>query len=183
VHALVHASFASGHPLDAALDLAARILRRQPRHDETLAALDAARELAAQGNPSPERVESLGAGWIAEEALAIAVYAALVHREKPKAALLLAANHSGDSDTTAALCGNLLGALHGEAALPRDWLALLEGRATIERLADDFVAEMTDDRPREGTSATLARADVHRLTSPQPQDPDFAAWWERYPGW
>ena len=183
LHALVHASLAAGHPLVAALELAVRILRRQPRHEETLAALDDARELAEQGNPSPERVESLGAGWVAEEALAIAVYAALVHRENPRAALLLAANHSGDSDSTAAICGNLLGALHGEAALPQDWLAELEGRTTIERLADDFVAEMTDTRPRQGTTATVARAEGGALATPQAQDPEFAAWWERYPGW
>ncbi len=158
IHMIVHAD----RPLDPALDGATRILRRQPRHEETLAALDAARELAARGDPTPERVESLGGGWVAEEALAIAVYAALVRRDDLRAALLLAANHGGDSDSTAALCGHLLGALDGEQALPRDWLPQLEGRETIERLADDFAAEMTDTRPREG-------------------EPKFNDWRARYP--
>ena len=179
IHALVHGD----RPLDPALDAAARILRRQRHHEETLRALEDAREFAAQGNPTPERVESLGAGWVAEETLAIAVYAALVHRESPRSALLLAANHGGDSDSTAALCGNLLGALHGEAALPHDWLAELEGRSTIERLADDFVAEMTDSRPREGAHADLAAGDGARIPAPRPDDNGYAAWWDRYPGW
>lgn len=167
IHVIVHAA----RPLDSALDAATRILRRQPRHEETLAALDAARELAARsGEPTPERIESLGGGWIAEEALAIAVYAALVRRDEPRAALLLGANHGGDSDSTAALCGNLLGALDGERAWPREWLVELEGRETIERLADDFVAEMTDTRPQEGAGTASGEA-------------RYREWWERYPGW
>lgn len=42
-----------------------------------------------------------------------------------------------------ALTGGLLGALHGETALPPAWLAELEGRPTILVLADDFALEMT----------------------------------------
>lgn len=179
IHALVHGD----RPLEPALDAATRILRRQPRHDETLAAVEEARELAAAGSPGPARIEALGAGWVAEEALAIAVYSALVHRESVRAALLLAVNHSGDSDSTGAICGNLLGALHGEAALPQDWLAELEGRATLERLADDFVAEMTDTRPRERAVVDAPAADGTPVGDPNPGGNGFAAWWARYPGW
>ena len=32
--------------------------------------------------------------------------------------LLLAVNHTGDSDSTGAICGNILGAMHGDAAIP-----------------------------------------------------------------
>ena len=56
---------------------------------------------------------------------------------------LLAVNHGGDSDSTGAICGNLLGTLHGETALPPVWLVELEGRDTILQLADDFSMEMT----------------------------------------
>ncbi|WP_307801083.1 ADP-ribosylglycohydrolase family protein [Microbispora triticiradicis] len=55
-----------------------------------------------------EKVESLGAGWVAEEALAIAVYCALAQPD-PREALLLAVDHSGDSDSTGVVCGNILG--------------------------------------------------------------------------
>jgi ADP-ribosylglycohydrolase len=55
----------------------------------------------------------------------------------------LAVNHGGDSDSTGSVCGNLLGAIHGETALPPGWVAELEGRATVLELADDFAMEMT----------------------------------------
>jgi ADP-ribosylglycohydrolase len=162
-----------GRPLARELDEAMRILRRWPHHHETYAALDAALALADQPGPAtPERVESLGAGWVAEEALAIAVYCALAHPGDLRAALVLAANHSGDSDSTAAICGNLLGAALGEEALPEDWLRELEGRETIETLADDLYAEVTDTRPQEGWGET----------SPE-RKAAWEEWWRRYPGW
>ncbi|GAA4508967.1 MULTISPECIES: ADP-ribosylglycohydrolase family protein [Nonomuraea] len=115
-----------------------RLLATYPGHEETSVALRAADELAGKGEPSPERVESLGGGWVAEEALAIAVYCALTREKDFAAALLLAVNHSGDSDSTGSMTGNLLGAVRGEDALPVAWLYLLEGRETITELADDF---------------------------------------------
>ncbi|MEU0841932.1 ADP-ribosylglycohydrolase family protein [Streptomyces sp. NPDC005962] len=113
------------------------ILRGYPRHEETIIALRRAIDLAAGGNPTAEKVESLGGGWIAEEALAIGVYAALAAPSLP-AGLLLSVNHSGDSDSTGSVCGNLLGVHHGDLRLPPSWLAQVEGRGTIAELADDF---------------------------------------------
>ena len=34
----------------------------------------------------------------------------------------LAVNHDGDSDSTAAMAGNLLGAVHGQDGIPQRWL-------------------------------------------------------------
>ncbi|GGS57166.1 hypothetical protein GCM10010156_14840 [Planobispora rosea] len=109
---------------------------------ETGLALRTARRLAAKGDPAPEKVESLGGGWVAEEALAIAVYCALAEPD-PRRALLLAVNHSGDADSTGAICGNILGAAYGEHALPGDWARAVEGRDTVLRVADDFTAAFT----------------------------------------
>lgn len=65
--------------------------------------------MSITGPPSapvgPETVERLGAGWVAEEALAIGVYAALVSPDV-MSALTLAVTHSGDSDSTGAIAGN-----------------------------------------------------------------------------
>jgi ADP-ribosylglycohydrolase len=116
------------------------ILRGYPRHEETTTALRRAIDLAAGDNPTAEKAESLGGGWVAEEALAIAVYAALAGTSL-QAALLLSVNHSGDSDSTGSICGNLLGAHHGDLRLPPSWLAQVEGRGTIAELADDFAFE------------------------------------------
>ncbi|MFF4247126.1 ADP-ribosylglycohydrolase family protein [Streptomyces sp. NPDC001822] len=119
------------------------LLGRHPGHEETTAALRAAVGLAARGRPTAERVETLGAGWVAEEALAIAVYCMLALPEAGEVAeaLLLSVNHSGDSDSTGAVCGNLLGALHGDVKLPASWLAATEGRSVIAELADDLCME------------------------------------------
>lgn len=138
---IVHA-LARGESLDAAVQRALAQLDGRPGHEETTQALQRALGTVRQGMPTPERVESLGQGWTAEEALGIAVYCALV-AEDIEHGLLLAVNHSGDSDSTGAICGNLLGTLLGETALPPAWVAELEGRATILQLADDFAMEMT----------------------------------------
>lgn len=143
-----------GESLEAAVLRSMRLLARYPAHEETLAALRQALDLAFSGDPSPEKVESLGGGWVAEEALAIAVYAALAPVSVPdahpettfRARLRLAVTHSGDSDSTGSICGNLLGARHGDDVLPWDWVSLVEGRATIARLADDFATESAQTR-------------------------------------
>ncbi|WP_055586976.1 ADP-ribosylglycohydrolase family protein [Peterkaempfera griseoplana] len=129
-----------GDSLEGAVLRAMELLGRHPGHEETTDALRTALRLAAEGGPTAEKVQSLGAGWIAEEALAIAVYCALAARTV-REALLLSVNHSGDSDSTGSVCGNLLGAHHGDVRLPADWLAVTEGRGTIAELADDFSAQ------------------------------------------
>ncbi|UGY91974.1 ADP-ribosylglycohydrolase family protein [Streptomyces gobiensis] len=138
---IVHA-LARGDSLDAAIQQALAQLITRPGHEETTDALKRALGAVRQGLPTAERVESLGQGWTAEEALAMGVYCALV-AEDVQHGLLLAVNHSGDSDSTGSICGNLLGTLHGETALPPRWVVELEGRATILELADDFAMEMT----------------------------------------
>lgn len=133
-----------GSSLPDAVTRSREILVTYEHHQETLAAVDAAVE-AARSAPSAEAVEKLGGGWIAEEALAIGLYSALVYAEPARfrEALRLAVNHSGDSDSTGSIAGNLLGTLHGETALPPEWLFKLEGRPTILMLADDFALEQT----------------------------------------
>jgi ADP-ribosylglycohydrolase len=138
-----------GLSLDQALDAAEAILRRRWRHEEVLEALRAARALAAsETEPGPEAVETLGAGWVAEEALAIAVYCALVARDFAHG-VLLAVNHSGDSDSTGAITGNILGVLLGHGALPPAWLERLELDDTIEALCATFTTEFFDPAKEE----------------------------------
>ncbi|MGW0671597.1 ADP-ribosylglycohydrolase family protein [Streptomyces sp. NPDC002746] len=141
--AAVVAHLMEGDSLPGAVLRAMELLARHPGHQETSAALRAAFELAGRGAPSAEKVESLGAGWVAEEALAIAVYCALVlpGADQVGEALLLSVNHSGDSDSIGAVCGNLLGAHHGDVHLPPSWLVRTEGRAVIAEVADDLSLE------------------------------------------
>ena len=105
---------------------------------------------------------------MAEEALAIAIYCAAAYPDAGQVldALALAVSHSGDSDSTGAICGNILGTLHGQSALPAGLEVQLEGRGTILELAGDLVIAM--DR-----SVQLFSGD----------DSTSEAWLERYPGW
>jgi ADP-ribosylglycohydrolase len=56
-----------------------------------------------------------------------------------RAALLRAVGHSGDSDSTGAIAGNIAGALYGEAAIPPEWLDGLELRDVVEQVAEDLL--------------------------------------------
>jgi ADP-ribosylglycohydrolase len=138
--AAIVAHLMTDESLEGAVLRALRLLARHPGHEETTAALTRALDLAAEGAPTAEKLESLGAGWVAEEALAMGLYCALAAHSVTEA-LLLAVNHSGDSDSTGSLCGNLLGAHYGDHGLPQEWVAATEGRAEITVLADDFAAE------------------------------------------
>lgn len=165
VQQLVH-----GVPLDVALDAARALLPGRARHQETLAALDRARAVAARGPVTPERLEALGGGWVGEEAMAIAVAAALAFQDDPPRALLAAVSHSGDSDSTGSLCGQILGARWGEAVWPEAWLNALEGRESIVRLADDLHDEVHGSRPQPAEA-------------PGEVSEGWELWRRRYPAW
>ena len=61
-------------------------------------------------------------------------------------------NHSGDTDSTGALTGQLLGAAGGIGVLPPEWVEGVECRALIETVAADlsavFVGGAEPDRER-----------------------------------
>lgn len=141
------------------------VLTSYEDYEEVLHAVDAAVGLAGRGRPSAEQLETLGGGWVAEEALAIALCCALV-AEDTLDGLLLAVNHSGDSDSTGAITGNILGIIEGEAALPAEMLDWLELREVITQLADDLV----DAFWGEGIGDAWGYDDT------------FKRWLERYPG-
>jgi hypothetical protein len=86
----------------------------------------------------PEVIESLGGGWVGEEALAIGLYCALVAGDDFARGVRLAVNHSGDSDSTGAITGNILGAVLGEQAIPRAWLNLLELHDVVCQMGEDL---------------------------------------------
>ncbi len=153
-----------GDSLTAALDAATVALIAWPKHAETLAAVQAGRRLGARGLPAPAALERLGGGWVGEEALAIAL-ACAVGASAFHDGVLAAVNHSGDSDSTGSIVGNLLGALGGTASLPAEWLADLELRDVIEDLAADAALELRGDAPHDERGEATD------------------GWFLRYPGW
>lgn len=142
VLAVLVLALVEGYELRAALQLAKSILMEQPDHHETLLAIEKAEVLADSSVPSELAIDALGAGWIAEEALAIALYCALV-AESFAAGVQLAVNHDGDSDSTGAIAGNLLGAMHGASAIPSGWLERLELREVVSDVAERLAGYWT----------------------------------------
>ena len=108
----------------------------------TLQAVD----LAKSGTPDAVAIRQLGEGWTGEDAWAIALYCAIRHIDSMSDAIIAAVNHDGDSDSTGALVGNIMGAIYGYEAIRRERLFCPEGRdfeTTIE-LADIILA-LADD--------------------------------------
>ncbi|GAB3704143.1 hypothetical protein GCM10027598_03860 [Amycolatopsis oliviviridis] len=136
----------TGKPLLDAVATARAELERYQGHEEQSVALDQALALAEKGTPTPERLETLGQGNVGETALSMSVYVALATSD-PNTALLASVNHSGDSDSTGSVCGNLVGAMYGEEELNTDWLAKLELAEVIGWLADDALAEFGGNAP------------------------------------
>lgn len=130
-------SLACGGSLQDALNVAVGCLKKRPKHEETLQALERVRALAKSRLPVTDAIAELGEGWVAEEALAIAVYCALV-AESLEEGVVYAVNHGGDSDSTGSIAGNLLGVMHGVVAIPERWLGRLELTEVISDVGNDL---------------------------------------------
>ncbi len=143
-----------GATLAAATAVARRSLHAaidaEPLAQETLDAFDAAEALVARVSvPTPSDIETLGEGKVAEEALGMALACALVGERTGDVALALrlAVNHSGDSDSTGSIAGQLLGTRLGVDAIPMRWRTQVELHDVVARMADDIVAASErDDR-------------------------------------
>lgn len=133
-----------GESLMGAIDDAIKILKTKKDNNETLAAINNAIEQANKTQPSPEIIETLGAGWIAEEALAISLYCSLQAENNFVKGVLLAVNHSGDSDSTGSMTGNILGALNGLESIPENWLIDLELNKIIEEIATEIFYQFSE---------------------------------------
>ena len=133
-------SLASGRGLEDALSEAMMLLIERPEYEKSTLAgmIGQALRSSVRAEPVPETVELLGGGWVADEALSIAVYCAAVAKDDLSLGLRLAVNHSGDSDSTGSITGNILGTLLGRKAIPEAWLARVEMRELIEKMAMDL---------------------------------------------
>lgn len=94
--------------------------------------------LQDNGKTDLENICHLGEGWTGEEALVIALFCALKHFDNFEQAMIAAVNHGGDSDSTGAVTGNILGAAIGYEAIPQFFKDDLELHDVILHMADDL---------------------------------------------
>ncbi len=94
--------------------------------------------LSRNGESDADNIARLGEGWVAEETRLIAVYCILRYPDDLSAALTAAVNHDGDSDSTGAVTGNILGAWLGFEKIDPKWKKDLELYDVILEVADDL---------------------------------------------
>jgi len=99
-------------------------------------------DLSHQDIDDIDAIQAIGEGWVAEEALAIAVYSALKHRDNFKKAIICSVNHSGDSDSTGSITGNIIGAFLGLDNIPEEYLKNLELVDIILEISEDLFVEV-----------------------------------------
>ena len=97
-------------------------------------------ELAKSGQTDVEAIESLGEGWTADEAIAIAIYCTARHIDSFEDCVIAAVNHDGDSDSTGAIAGNIIGAILGLHAIPEYFLKQLELRPLLQIAAANLTS-------------------------------------------
>ena len=138
-------------------------------------------DFAGGDRPDEECIRELGGGWTGEEALAIAVYCALRHADSFEDAVVAAVNHSGDSDSTGAICGNIMGLIYGYHAIPQHFKDNLELLPVLEEVATDLYigSARTDDLK----SWKKKYLEGHRVQKVKSASWDSAAFIEEFNKW
>lgn len=121
-----------------AIEAARRQYKSAKHLPELLALLDKAIDLSQKNMDDLDAIRQLGEGWVAEETLAISVYCSLKYSDDFGKALIASVNHSGDSDSTGAVTGHILGAYLGLKRIPQKYLDNLELKEIILEMADDL---------------------------------------------
>jgi len=121
-----------------ARDAAADIFADDSHLDELTEIINLAVSLSENGESDLDNIHRIGEGWVAEETLGIAIYCSLRHQDDFSAGVTAAVNHRGDSDSTGAVTGNILGALLGYEAIEEKWKSNLELADVILEMADDL---------------------------------------------
>ena len=109
-----------------------------PYFSDLISIIKKAMALSQNNRKDIDNIRDLGEGWVAEETLAIAIYSALRHHDDFSAALVASVNHDGDSDSTGAVTGNILGAYLGEVGIDAKWKEHLELYDVLSSFATQF---------------------------------------------
>ena len=129
-----------------ALDSVAVLFRRDDHIRELVKIIQRAIKLSENNMSDLDNIHELGEGWVAEEALAIAVYCCLRHPFDFSMCIIAAVNHKGDSDSTGAIAGNILGAALGYDRIDTKWKEKLELSDVILRVADDLHGALIENQ-------------------------------------
>lgn len=119
--------------------------------------IDKAVELATANSEEDDldAIRELGQGWVAEETVAIAVYCSLKYQDNFEKAIIASVNHSGDSDSTGAVTGNIIGAVVGYSNIPSKFIENLELKRELEDLAKALAQSMPEGSDKNRSTLTI----------------------------
>lgn len=124
--------------VEEARNTVAKLFAGDKHLGELIQIIDKAIQLSENDANDLENIHALGEGWVAEETLGIALYCSLKYQHDFSKGVIVAVNHKGDSDSTGAVTGNILGALLGYDAIESKWKKNLELADIILEMADDL---------------------------------------------
>lgn len=110
-------------------------------------------ELALSNLSDFDAIRQLGEGWVAEETLAIALFSVMRYIDDFEQCVVCAVNHDGDSDSTGAVAGNIIGAILGYEAIPQKFKNNLE----LHDLLLSVAADLADASSSEEMEARYVR--------------------------
>ncbi len=124
--------------VEEARDFVCNLFADSPYVAELNRIITAAITLSGNGDTDIANIHKLGEGWVAEEALAISLYCSLKYKDDFSEAVIASVNHKGDSDSTGAITGNIMGALLGYDKIEQKWISSLELHNLILQIADNL---------------------------------------------
>lgn len=121
-----------------AVDVTKEMFANEEYVDDFFQLIEKAIQLSDKDMDDLDAIRELGQGWVAEETLAIAIYCSLKYKNDFIKGVIASINHDGDSDSTGALTGNILGVYLGINQIPEKFIKPLELRDVIDELATDM---------------------------------------------
>lgn len=127
--------------------------------------------LAHSNMSDADAIRKLGEGRFADETWAIALYCAVRHIDSVEDAIVVSVNHSGKSDSTGSVCGNIMGAIYGYEHIRNRNIFCPEGKELEDTLElSEIILALANDL---STGCIISEFD--------PIDtPEKRQWYERY---
>ncbi len=126
--------------IDAAVFQAEKLFGNYKEFTEMTDLINKAKSLAVSDMNDVDAIAQLGRSALAESTLAIAIYCSLKYENDFEKAIIAAANFDGDSDTVAAVTGNIMGAHLGIDKIPDKFIEPLQFKDLIIETAEKLYA-------------------------------------------
>lgn len=138
------AHIVNGKNIEESVNATLKTLKKYDNHEPVTELMQKALKLSKSDVDPSVAIKELGEGWVGDEAIAISTYCALKEPNDFAKAVRMAVNHSGDSDSTGAILGNILGAHLGIEKIPAKWLKDVELSDELGKLAQDLYVKPQD---------------------------------------